>query len=376
MKRTAPIVVFGVLTFAATACGGDPSARTASSATAPPTTGAHDAPARPVEAWRWDAPAPASVGMPATDDEGVVASYGHHALVHLDPDGELVWDVEIDELRDVAPLLLDNAVVVATEEGLVAVNRTDGAERWSAPTPDRANTPVLAGERIVTTTWDGDLAAFEAGDGRPAWSMRLPGSILGPPASTDEVAVTTWDGGDGAGLVAVDVVTGVERWRVELPSGAVSAPTVTTGDQPVVMAVARDLAVHAFDLRTGEVTFVVPTAGGAGSPEVPPLALPDGRVLVADRLTGFVLLDGEGQEEWRQEGVGAAVRGGPAGPDRAGRFALPVDRGEVLIAGPDHDLALIDPEGRVPGVAVAPGGEGFVVATREAEVNSLVRYRH
>ncbi|HET7722079.1 MAG TPA: hypothetical protein VFK43_19060, partial [Acidimicrobiales bacterium] len=67
---------------------------------------------------------------------------------------------------------------------------------------------------------------------------------------------------------------------------------------------------------------------------------------------------------------GAAVRGGPVmGP--AGSYALALDDGRVLLAGPKRDTELVrPPAGRVSGLVVGPGG-WLVASLREAAVNTV-----
>jgi outer membrane protein assembly factor BamB len=322
-------------------------------------------------AWRWEPPPSASVGMPAADGDGVAATYGHARLIHVDTAGRVEWDHAVAEARDVAPLLLDGLAVAATEVGLVAVDRATGAHRWSAAAPDRVNTPVGWRDRIVATTWDGTVLAVAAGDGTEAWRTGLPGPSLGPPATGRGVVVATWDTGEAAGMTAFDAATGEARWEEELFPAAVSSPAVV-GD--LAVAVAGDRTAVAVDLRSGARRWTAPTAGGAGSPEVPPLPVDGAGVLVADRLTGLSLHGADGSVRWRGPSVGAAVRGGPAGPDVAGRFALPVDDGRLLLAGPGQEPVVLDPPGRVSGVA-GGGRAGLVVATEEAAFNALVALR-
>jgi len=134
--------------------------------------------------------------------------------------------------------------------------------------------------------------------------------------------------------------------------------------------VAGDLAAHALALTGGQERWRTPV-DGAGSPEVPPLAVDDRSVLVAHRLGGLDLLDaGTGSRSWRVATDGAAVRGGPAvGP--AGSYAFPLDDGRVLLAGPNRRTELLQPpDGRVSGVATGPGGL-LVSTTREAVVNRV-----
>ncbi|MEA2931781.1 MAG: hypothetical protein QOI56_566 [Actinomycetota bacterium] len=349
------------------------------------------------EAWRWPAPPPGSVGMPSADAAGVAAAYGHLRLVGLALDGVVQWEVERRGLRDVAPALTPDLVVAATEDGAVAVERRRGRVRWDTKVGERANTPVVVGGKAVVSTWEGSLTAFDLADGRPAWRAALPGPAIGPAATDGSVVVVTWESpaGDAAGAVAVDG-DGRQRWSVPLPPGGVSGPAVVglpaaggstagggsaaaapspdAGLAPVVVLVAGDIAAHGLDLADGSERWRT-TTEGRGSPEVPPLPLPGGEVLVPHRLAGLLLLDAaSGDVRWGGETNGVAVRGGPAGAGPDGPFAFPIDDGRLIVAGPGWKAATLDWPGRVSGVAVAPGGL-VLVATREARANHLIALR-
>lgn len=327
------------------------------------------APDVPVSApvWRWTAPR-GYVGMPAADSRGVVATYAKTWLVALDNGGRPQWEARDDDLRDVAPLLLDDVVVAATENGLAAFDRADGRARWSADIGDRSNTPVLGDAgTLVTTTWDGRIVGVDVTSGARRWEHPVPDTVFGPPTAATGVAVASWSGG----TVAVDAASGKPRWRVDLPAGGTSSPAVA-GD--LVVVVAGDAAAHGFDIASGQRRWRV-DVGAEGSEEVPPAAGPGG-VVVADRLGGLaVLAAATGKLMWRADGEGAAVRGGPAVVTRENGavVALPVDDGRVLLAGRSR-REVIDPEGRVSGVAATADGV-MVVATREAATNGIEAFR-
>lgn len=319
--------------------------------------------------WMWTAPPPAWLGMPTADDRAVAVSYGRQQLVLLDAQGRLQWDVYRLGLRDVAPRLSAEVVLAATDDGVAAFRRSDGAPRWDTALAERANTPVIAGGLAVTSTWEGALVALNLVDGTVAWRIALPGPALGPPATDGTTVVVTWDRVDqrSGGAVAVDASTGRRRWAVGLPGGGVSAPTVVPGGAAVM--VAGDLAAHALAMTTGEERWRT-AVEGAGSPEVPPTSVDARSVLVAHRLGGLDLLDAAtGRRSWTVATDAAAVRGGPAvGPE--GSYALPLHDGRLLLAGPDRETELLRPPGRVSGVVAGPGG--FLVAsTREAAVNTV-----
>ena len=342
-------------------------------APAAPTAGGPDAggDARPEgKGWVWTAPPPAWVGLPAADAREIAFTYGHQHLVLLDADGRRRWQADRLGLRDVAPTLAGDVILAATDDGLAGYRRSDGVELWATPVGGRANTPLVVGRLAVTSTWEGSAVAVDMTDGKIAWTAPLPGPALGPPATDGTVVVVSWDRANQrtGGVVALDGASGRRRWAVQLPGGGISAPAVTAAGAAVV--VAGDLAAHALALTTGEERWRTPVEG-AGSPEVPPLAVDARSVLVGHRLGGLDLLDAAtGRRSWQVASDGAAVRGGPVlGP--AGSYAFPLDDGRVLLAGPDRETELVrPPAGRVSGLAVGPRG-WLVASLREAAVNTV-----
>jgi outer membrane protein assembly factor BamB len=226
----------------------------------------------------------------------------------------------------------------------------------------------------VVTTWEGSLAALDLADGHRAWKVALGGDSLGPAAAAAPAApgaapavVASFDTGHAAGVAAYDGATGARRWLSPVPADGVSAPAVAGGS---VVVVAADAAAHALSLDTGAERWRRPVEG-AGSPEVAPLALTDGAIVVAHRQGGLAALDGsDGRVRWTAGSDGAAVRGGPAGPGPNGWFALPLDDGRVLLGGPDREPDARQPGGLAMGVATGPGGV-LVVSSGQGDVNGV-----
>ena len=332
--------------------------------------------------WRWRPPPDASIGMPAADGDGVVATFSHLFLVSLAPDGAERWRARRLGVRDETPLLTADVVVVPADDGLVAFERATGRVRWDTnlggnvetPDPDdAASTPVRAGNSVLVCLAGGALVAVDVDSGSVRWRTPLAGRCEGPPASDGRTVVATWDPerGDDAGIAAFDVATGERRWTAGLHAGAVSGPTIAGGNgHPFAVVIDHDLAAKAFDLADGRRLWTTSVAGG-GSPEVPPRALDNGQMLVADRLAGLTLLDAGGHRLWSARVHAAAVQGGPVGPTAAGLYALPLYDGKVLVAGPKHASKLLDaPGGLVSGVAVGPGG-GVSVSSAQGRDNQL-----
>ncbi|MEW6155681.1 MAG: PQQ-binding-like beta-propeller repeat protein [Actinomycetota bacterium] len=325
------------------------------------------------ERWAWAAPPPAGVGRPAADSEGAAVVAGLRRLVLVDGRGRQVWLVERSRLRDVAPALTPDLVVAATEEALVAYDRASGRPRWELEVGERPNSPVVAGDRVVVTTWEGSLVAADLATGRQVWKVPLGGASFGPAAARGTSVVATFDTGRAAGVMAVDLASGRQRWSVPVPPDGVSAPAVTAaggGRDPLVVAVVGDATARALSLADGSERWRREMVG-AGSSEVPPLALADGSVLAAHRLGGMAqLAEADGAVLWEAHVASAADRGAPAGPGPQGWFALPLVDGPLLLAGPGLETTIYEADGAVTGVALGPGGL-LLVATRAASENYL-----
>src|SRR5581483_9899597 len=124
--------------------------------------------------WTWRTTADANAGMPAADGAGVASVLNHEEVVLLDHHGARRWEVTPGmELYDTAPLLERDQVVVASEQGLVALDRATGATRWATDLGDRSATPARAGDVFVTTTWSQRIAAVHADSGAMAWALDL-----------------------------------------------------------------------------------------------------------------------------------------------------------------------------------------------------------
>ena len=112
---------------------------------------------------------------------------------------------------------------------VVAYNRADGKELWSkalgpAGNDDRGpgprSTPTVDGDRVYILTENGDLACLKSQDGTAVWQRNILKDFGGrninwllsesPLVDGDHVIVTP--GGSGAGMVALDKMTGATVW--------------------------------------------------------------------------------------------------------------------------------------------------------------------
>ncbi len=118
------------------------------------------------------------------------------------------------------------------------LNRADGKTVWSAALGAKVNeemgngprsTPTVDNDRVYVLTENGDLACLSASNGSPVWRKNILREFGGgnprwlisesPLIDGDRLIVTP--GGRGAGIVALDKMTGKEIWRAkDLNDGA------------------------------------------------------------------------------------------------------------------------------------------------------------
>jgi len=112
------------------------------------------------------------------------------------------------------------------------LNRADGKTVWSAALGPKLNegrgngprsTPTVDDDRVYALTENGDLACLRARDGSPVWRKNIlkefggsnPGWLISESPLVDGNRLIVTPGGSGAGLVALDKMTGKEIWRAK-----------------------------------------------------------------------------------------------------------------------------------------------------------------
>src|SRR5215475_12558033 len=112
------------------------------------------------------------------------------------------------------------------------LNRADGKTAWSTALGPKVNegrgngprsTPTIDNDRVYALTENGDLACLSASDGSPVWRKNIlkefggsnPGWLISESPLIDGDRVIVTPGGRGAGMVALDKMTGKEIWRAK-----------------------------------------------------------------------------------------------------------------------------------------------------------------
>lgn len=118
------------------------------------------------------------------------------------------------------------------KSAVFCLNRADGKTVWSVPFGPRVEqdrghgprgTPTLDGDRLYVLTENGDLACLKASDGARVWSKNIlkeyggsnPKWLISESPLIDGNKLIVSPGGNGAGIVALDKMTGAEIWRTK-----------------------------------------------------------------------------------------------------------------------------------------------------------------
>lgn len=115
---------------------------------------------------------------------------------------------------------------------IFCLNAADGKTIWSTslgPKVDEGrgngprSTPTLDGDRVYVLTENGDLACLRARDGSAVWRKNIlkeyggsnPRWLISESPLVDGNRLIVSPGGSGAGIVALDKMTGAEIWRAK-----------------------------------------------------------------------------------------------------------------------------------------------------------------
>lgn len=204
----------------------------------------------------------------AADWPGFRGTANHSGIAADGPVGNpvLAWQFHAGGQVLEATVVGDRVFFAAGDGRLYAVARDRGFQVWSIPAGEPPITgPYAADGRLYVVDGGGTVRSFAQADGSAVWAS--PARYATP--SRPIVADGTLYLGTGDGLaVAIDTVTGAERWRVRLPGATrANAPAYANGLLYVGTVgggfVAIDTAAHqiAWTQETGDA--VTGTAGVA-----------------------------------------------------------------------------------------------------------------
>jgi len=135
--------------------------------------------------------------------------------------------------------------------GVLALDSTTGAEKWFFPTAGSvAASPAIAGHDLIVPAKDGNVYAVNRSSGQEVWREAVDAGVSSPAVYGDTAFVGGGSFGAGGRVVALDVVTGAERWSFT-PNGPVQS-SLTYANGTILFATnTAQGTIYALDASTG-----------------------------------------------------------------------------------------------------------------------------
>ena len=186
-----------------------------------------------------------------------------------------LWKLNCKNVRDgkditwtnTAPLIADDDSVycVYEENKLIRVDAADGRILWTREVKSPMYRLVLLDGVLVSANWSetesiwfktqpkiaaGSVEAFDAETGKPLWQLRETAWTL---VAADDTVYLQPRGGGKPRVIAVDVKTGKERWRVETDKGSYGLNSAGAGVVTVSHILdKKNATLFGYDPKTGK----------------------------------------------------------------------------------------------------------------------------
>lgn len=136
---------------------------------------------------------------------------------------QLLWKFQAGGGIISSPAIADGTVYFGSNDGyLYALDIVTGKEKWKFGTGSAVRSSPAVGNKVVYIgSADGNLYAVATKTGQEKWKFKTAGTIASSPAITDGVVyIGSYDGH----LYAVNIKTGEEKWKFKTGRGIKSSP--------------------------------------------------------------------------------------------------------------------------------------------------------
>ena len=218
-----------------------------------------------------------AAGSPTTDGERLYVSFGSRGFYCYSVDGELIWQVDLGDMRTrlgwgeaVTPVLAGELLIINwdQEEGsfITALDRRTGKQVWKVNRPGEVtswNTPLVTvykGRSMVVVNGTNRVRAYDAQTGEPIWECggQTTNAIPSPIRFEDNVICMSGYRAACANSIPLDsigditdknaVIWSLDKGTPYVPSPVISGTRLffTAGNSDVLSCV---------DVRSGKVLF-------------------------------------------------------------------------------------------------------------------------
>ena len=158
------------------------------------------------------------------------------------------------------PLARDGKVYFGSDDGLYAVNASDGSQAWHAAMGPVTTDPAAFKDSVIVGSWDNKLYSVKAASGETNWTVeaRVPGGKaaqwigyygfnLNPVVYENSV----FAGARGTYFYVLSAETGEEAWSVKVGTSWIGSPAMVT-DGSVYFGLSDGKAVLGYNRKGGE----------------------------------------------------------------------------------------------------------------------------
>ncbi len=254
-----------------------------------------------------------AAGSPCTDGQLVYASFGSRGIFAYTLNGDLVWQVDLGDMRTrygwgeaVTPVIADDKLIInwdqETGSFITALDKKTGQVIWRTERPEEVtswNTPLVTkfnNRTLVIVNGTHRATAYDAKDGAIVWSCGgQTVNAIPSPIRFEDVAICMSGYRSAAGfaipLGSTGDVTDATTLRFKLKQGTPYVPSpVISGDRLMFTAGSADV-LTCVSAKTGEPLLPRKRLGGVGSLYSSPLVAGGHIYFVGREGTTVVLKD-------------------------------------------------------------------------------------
>jgi outer membrane protein assembly factor BamB len=184
-----------------------------------------------------------------------------------------VWKVPVGT-GDATPVLVGKNLYLNTRQGdnevIICLDASTGKELWKDQYPSAAvtgpagshpgprSTPAVSGGKVVTFGATGIVSCLDAASGKVLWRKDNPQNEVPQfytgmsPLIAENVCIVHLGTKDKGKIVAFDLKTGNEKWKVEGDGPAYASPSLMTDNGKKTLVVQTEKNLIALDLNDGK----------------------------------------------------------------------------------------------------------------------------